>query len=124
MLLHSEALMRSSAAFVLGELTLLAESEKLLIEIKKQSYPEIRSLLAEIQESVPMLVALLRDPDPMVKRQAVIALGKIKDKSSVLAIIDTIDPKLDSKELVRDMVQALRSIGSHKMVREVLSRFT
>ena len=39
-----------------------------------------------------MLVAALRDPEPMVRRQAVIALGKIKDKSAVLPMIDMLDP--------------------------------
>ena len=78
--------------------------------------------LGEIQASVPMLVALLRDPEAIVKRQALIALGKIKDRSSVLPIIDMIEVGKDSKELIKEASQALWSIGSHKMIREVLNR--
>ncbi len=125
MLMHSDPLMRSSAAFAIGELTLIAAQEQLL-EMLKADTRNVRVFMAELQECVPMLVSLLRDPDLMVKRQAVIALGKIKDKSAVLPIIEMIDPAnlQQSKDLVRDVSQALRSIGSHSLVREVIARLS
>jgi adenylate cyclase len=121
MLLHSDPLMRSSAAFAIGELTLLAHQDKLL-DLWKKRGKDVNYFLGEIQASVPMLVALLRDPEAIVKRQALIALGKIKDRSSVLPIIDMIEVGKDSKELIKEASQALWSIGSHKMIREVLNR--
>lgn len=121
MLMHSDPLMRASAAFAIGELTLLAEKERLIEEWRTRA-PAIKSFLGDLQECVPMLVGLLRDPEAAVKRQAVIALGKIKDRSAVLSIIDTVDLERDSKEMIRDISEALRSIGSHKLVREVISR--
>ena len=122
MLMHSDPLMRSSAAFATGELTQLARKDRLVQEWKR-SPGGIKIFLAELQQSVPMLVSLLKDPVPAVKRQAVIALGKIKDKSAVLPIIDNIDFERDSGELMHDITEALRSIGSHKLVREVLQKF-
>ena len=123
MLLHSDPLMRSSAAFAIGELTLLAHKENLIEEWKKKGR-DVNYFLAELQESVPMLVTLLRDPETIVKRQAIMALGKIKDRSTVLPIIGMIDIDTDSKEMIREISQALWSIGSHKMIREVLSRMS
>lgn len=123
MLMHSDPLMRSSAAFAIGELTLLAEKDDLL-EAWKRKESSMKLFLGELQECVPMLVSLLKDPEPMVKRQSIIALGKIRDKSAVLPIIDNIDFEKDSEEIIRDVSQALRAIGSHKLVREVLDRFT
>lgn len=123
MMMHSDPMMRSSAAFAIGELTLLAQRETLL-ESWKAKRNGIKMFMGELQECVPMLVSLLKDPDSSVKRQAVIALGKIKDKSSVLPLIDNIDLEKDSKDIIKDIAQALRSIGSHQLVREVLSRFT
>ncbi|MCM2323418.1 MAG: HEAT repeat domain-containing protein [Oligoflexia bacterium] len=123
MLMHSDHLMRSSAAFALGELTLIAEYSSILRRWKDHD-ALMKMFLAEVQDCVPMLVALLRDPEPIVRRQAVIALGKIKDKSSVLPIIDMVDLERNSKELSRDIREALRSIGSHKLVREVIERLT
>ncbi|MCC7440741.1 MAG: HEAT repeat domain-containing protein [Bdellovibrionales bacterium] len=121
MLMHSDPLMRSSAAFAIGELARTADAVKLVEEWRAKGR-EVKVFLAELQQCVPMLVALLRDPEPMVKRQAVIALGKIRDRSSVLPILDTLEPGKDSKELIRDITQALQAIGSHKLVREVLER--
>jgi len=123
MLLHSDPLMRSSAAFAIGELTLLAHKENLIEEWKRKGR-DVNYFLAELQESVPMLVALLKDRETIVKRQAIMALGKIKDKSTVLPIIDMIDLDENSKEMVREISQALWSIGSHKMIREVLNRLS
>ncbi|MGE0614056.1 MAG: adenylate/guanylate cyclase domain-containing protein [Bacteriovoracia bacterium] len=123
MLMHSDPLMRSSAAFAIGELTLLAQRQQLLEEWKAKG-DQVKVFLGELQECVPMLVSLLKDREPMVKRQAIVALGKIKDKSAVLPIIDNIDLEHDSKELIRDVGQALRSIGSHKLVREILEKLT
>ena len=44
-----------------------------------------------------MLVSMLKDSDVMVKRQAILALGKIKDKTAVLPIIDNIDLDKDRR---------------------------
>ena len=122
MLMHSDPLMRSSAAFAIGELTLITDQESIFSDWKNAD-TKVKSFLGELQEAVPMLVMLLRDKDPRVKRQAVIALGKLKDKSAVLPLIDTIDLMTDSKQLIREVVAALREIGSHKLVRQVLNRF-
>lgn len=121
MLMHSDPLMRSSAAFAIGELTVLAERKHLIEEWKTRGI-EIKSFLGELQESVPMLVSLLKDSEPMVKRQAIIALGKIKDRSAVLALINNVDLDRDSQEMIDEIAEALRAIGSHKLVREVISR--
>jgi class 3 adenylate cyclase len=123
MLMHSDPLMRSSAAFAIGELTVIAGQDQLLSQWKTQA-PVIKLFLAELQECVAMLVACLRDPDPAVRRQAVIALGKIKDKSSVLPLIDLLDPARGGRDLLPDISQALSSIGSHKLVREVIARLS
>jgi HEAT repeat protein len=124
MLMHSEPLMRSSAAFAIGELTLIADISSLM-ETLHTAPARTRAFLAEMQQCVPMLVALLRDPDPMVKRQSVIALGKIRDRSAVLPMIEMIEaPGQGSRELSREILESLRSIGSHRLVREVLARLT
>jgi HEAT repeat protein len=123
MLLHSDPLMRSSAAFAIGELTIIAQKDKLLEELRLRGH-EVKMFLAELQECVPMLVSLLKDGEPIVKRQAIIALGKIRDKSSVLPIIDTLDLERDNKELIQDIARSLRAIGSHKLVREVLDKLS
>ena len=123
MLMHSDALMRSSAAFAIGELTFLAHRKQLLKTWESTDHGA-KVFLGEIQECVPMLISLLKDREQMVKRQAIIALGKIKDRSTVLPLIDNIDLKGDSKEMIREISQALASIGSHKLVREVLSQMT
>ncbi|MBI3534960.1 MAG: HAMP domain-containing protein [Deltaproteobacteria bacterium] len=130
MLLHSQALMRSSAVFALGELTLIANKNNLL-EVFKNHPGGLKMFLIELQQCVPLLVSLLRDSDLSVRRQAIIALGKIKDKSSILPLLDQIeslkeskDSKKDSTDLLNDIAQALRSIGSHQLVREILSHIT
>lgn len=124
MLMYSDPLMRSSAAFAIGELSGLAQKSRILEGLKSGNGRGMKVFLGELQECVPMLVALLRDPEPMVKRQAIIALGKIKDKSSVLPIIDTIDLEKDTREMLRDVSAALQAIGSHRLVREVLSQLS
>jgi class 3 adenylate cyclase/HEAT repeat protein len=123
MLMHSDPLMRSSAAFAIGELTVIAGQDQLVSYWKAQA-PVLKLFLGELQECVPMLVACLRDPETAVRRQAIIALGKIKDKSAVLPIIDLLDPARGGKELLADISQALASIGSHKLVREVIARLS
>lgn len=123
MLMHSDPLMRSSAAFAIGELTVIAEQDHLLVHWKTRSQV-LKLFLAELQECVPMLVSCLRDPEPMVRRQSIIALGKIKDKSAVLPIIEMLDPSSGAKDLLQDISQALSSIGSHKLVREVIARLS
>lgn len=123
MLMHSDPLMRSSAAFALGELTGIAETDHELEHWKARSQT-LKLFLAELQECVPMLVACLRDTEPMVRRQAVIALGKIKDKSAVLPMIDLLGTGPSNRELMEDVSQALRSIGSHRLVREVIARLS
>ncbi|MGZ3709807.1 MAG: HEAT repeat domain-containing protein, partial [Bdellovibrionota bacterium] len=123
MLMHSDPLMRSSAAFAIGELTVLGEQEKLAEKWRDRKL-DVKLFLGEVQECVPMLVALLRDPDPMVKRQCIIALGKIRDKSAVLPLIENVNIAEDSKELIRDVTAALRSIGSHRLVRDVISKLS
>jgi HEAT repeat protein len=130
MLMHTNPLMRSSAAFAIGELTHIAkrtdrpdgtEGAALSDEWLNLS-DDAKQFLAELQETVPMLVALLRDSDMSVKRQAVIALGKIKDRSSVLPIINTINLNLHQREILNDIAQALREIGSHRVVRDLLEK--
>ncbi len=123
MLLNSDPLMRSSAAFALGELGVLSRQEAVMSQWKKHK-SDIRKMLGEIQECVPMLVLLLRDPEPMVKRQAVIALGKMKDKTAVLPLIHAVDFDRDSKELIQDVGVALRNIGSHQLVRDLLEKIS
>ena len=125
MLLHSDSLMRSSAAFALGELTAIGGREaRELLSTWRARPRDVKIFLAELQECVPMLVACLRDPEPVVRRQAVIALGKIKDRSAVLPMIDLLDPGKGGQELLRDVSEALRSIGSHKLVREVIAKLS
>jgi class 3 adenylate cyclase/HEAT repeat protein len=131
MLMHSDPLMRSSAAFAIGELTVIAgsqaSSDRLVQAWRdKPGAGGLKLFLAELQECVPMLVACLRDPETAVRRQAIIALGKIKDKSAVLPIIDLLDPAQPgaNRELMADISQALGSIGSHKLVREVIARLS
>jgi class 3 adenylate cyclase len=121
MLMHSDPLMRSSAAFALGELAILVQREDLL-ERWEKSPGGIKLFLGELQESVSMLISLLRDTDLQVRRQAVAALGKIQDKTAVLPLIEHLDLKADSKELLREYAVALQAIGAHKLVREVLAR--
>jgi class 3 adenylate cyclase/HEAT repeat protein len=123
MLMSSDPLMRSSAAFAIGELTMIAEVDRIARAWRTDPRP-VKLFLAELQECVPMLVALLKDSDPMVRRQSVVALGKIKDRSAVLPMIDMIEPSTDSEELIRDIALALRSIGSHRLVRQVVNRLT
>ena len=123
MLLYSDPLMRSSAAFAIGELSLVTHRSK-LAETWKGPNSQTRVFLSELQACVPMLVSLLRDPEPMVKRQAILALGKIKDRSSVLPILDSIDPDRDDAELLKDVSAALQSIGSHRLVREVVAQLS
>ncbi|MEK6705150.1 MAG: HEAT repeat domain-containing protein [Bdellovibrionota bacterium] len=123
MLMHSDALMRSSAAFALGELTMIAGQHQLYEHLKSDS-KTVKLFMAELQECVPMLVQLLKDVDLMVQKQAVVALGKIKDKSAVLPIIEMIDPHGISKDLARDIIQSLRAIGSPSLVRSVVSQLS
>jgi class 3 adenylate cyclase len=123
MLMHSDSLMRSSAAFALGELTYLT-SDDVMLKSLRSKFETIRPFLADLQESVPMLIALLKDKDMTVRRQAVIALGKIKDRSAVLPIVDSIDMDPKAKEFVQDITRALREIGSHKLVKEVIEKLT
>lgn len=119
MLLNSDHLMRASAAFALGELTVLATADGVANKIKNDPR-YAKHFLGELQSCVSMLVSLLKDPEPIVKRQAIIALGKVKDKSAVLPLIDNVNLDTDSKELVYEVAEALRSIGSHRLVREVV----
>ncbi|MBI3544140.1 MAG: HEAT repeat domain-containing protein [Deltaproteobacteria bacterium] len=119
MLLHSDHLNRASAAFAIGELTVLATADGIAGRIKNDSRTA-RHFLGELQSCVPLLVSLLKDPEPIVKRQAIIALGKIKDKSAVLPLLDNVNLESDSKEVMHEVAEALRSIGSHRLVREVV----
>lgn len=121
MLMHSEPLMRSSAAFALGELTLLAEQTR-LSEAFVRDPERVKVFMAELQECVPMLVTLLKDSELGVRRQAVIALGKIKDRSAVLPLIEMMGPGDLENGLLADLAEALRSIGAHRMVREIVER--
>ena len=121
MLLHSDHLMRASAAFALGELTVMATAEDLAAKIKNDTRGA-RQFLGELQSCVSLLVSLLKDNEPIVKRQAIIALGKVKDKSAVLPLLDNVNLETDSKDMVQEVAEALRSIGSHRLVREVVSQ--
>jgi len=121
--MYSDPLMRSSAAFALGELTHLITREQ-LYEQWKHNRTEVKSFLAELQESVPMLVRLLKDPEPSVRRHAVIALGKMRDRAALLPLIDSVDPRQEDFSFVQDVAQAIRLIGSHRLVREVLEKFS
>jgi HEAT repeat protein len=122
MLMHSDHLMRASAAFALGELTTMAGvsgAEGVAAKIKDDGR-KAKYFLGELQSCVSLLVSLLKDPEPVVKRQAIIALGKLKDKNAVLPLLDNISLETDSKEMVHEVAEALRSIGSHRLVREVV----
>ena len=119
MLLNSDPFMRASAAFALGELTILSAAEPIAKRIDGDS-STAKQFLGELQGCVSLLVSLLKDNEPIVKRQAIVALGKIKDKSAVLPLLDNLNLDADSKELVHDVAEALRSIGSHRLVREVI----
>jgi class 3 adenylate cyclase len=120
MLMHSDPLMRASAAFAIGELSILVQREDLFRQW--QSTPGgVKVFLGELQECVPMLVALLKDPDPAVKRQAIGALGKIRDRSAVLPMLESLDLEAESRDTLRDFAQALQSIGAHRLVREVVA---
>lgn len=119
MLMQSDPWMRSSAAFAIGELTTVTDLNGLMEKLQRDP-SKTREVLAELQECVPMLVALLRDPESAVRRQAVIALGKIRDKAAVLPLISL----LDSQDVAADILTALRSIGSHKLVRDLLSKLS
>jgi HEAT repeat protein len=123
MLLHSDPFMRASAAFALGELTVMATAEGIAKRIKDDP-PMAKQFLGELQGCVALLVSLLKDSEPIVKRQAVVALGKVKDKSAVLPLLDNLNIEKDSKELVHDVAEALRSIGSHRLVREVIRQLS
>ncbi len=122
MLVHSDAAMRSSAAFAIGELTLLAERGE-WVKRKQVSGERIKFFLAELQECVPMLVSLLRDPEFAVRKQSVLALSKIKDRAATLPLIDMIQSDGRNRQLLPEIAQALRSIGSHRLVRELVARF-
>lgn len=119
MLMHSDPWMRSSAAFAIGELTTITDLNGMLTRLQKDP-SKTREVLAELQECVPMLVALLRDSESAVRRQAVIALGKIRDKAAVLPLISL----LDSQDVASDILDALRLIGSHKLVRDLLAKLS
>ena len=119
MLLHSDPFMRASAAFALGELTILSAAEPISKRVKGDA-AAAKQFLGELQGCVSLLVSLLKDNEPIVKRQAIVALGKIKDKSAVLPLLDNLSLETDSKELIHDVAEALRAIGSHRLVREVI----
>ncbi len=123
MLMHSDVLMRASAAFALGELTKISSFDRLEADFVR-SPEKMKVFLAEIQESVPMLVTLLQDSEPMVRRQAILALGKIKDKSTILPLVNSIRLDQESKEMIQDLAFALREIGSHQLVRDLLYRIS
>ncbi len=123
MLMHSDHLMRSSAAFAIGELTVVARREQFLIGMERKGM-SIQSFLSEIQQCVPMLVGLLRDKEVGVRRQAILALGKIKDRSAVLPLIDSLSYDETAKQLVQDVAASVRSIGAHQMVRDFLEKMT
>lgn len=123
MLLNSDYLMRASAAFALGELTVLASAEDLATKMKDNT-KQAGHFLGELQSCVSLLVTLLKDPEPIVKRQSIVALGKIKDKSAVLPLLSNVNLETDSKETIHDVAEALRSIGSHRLVREVVRQLS
>ena len=121
MLMHSEPAMRSSAAFAIGELTQLTSRDD-LGRVWGDSPTSMKMFLGELQACVPMLVTLLKDPDPQVRRQAIVALGKTRDRSAVLPLIDSLEVQEGTSELALDVQEALRAIGSHQLVREVIAR--
>jgi class 3 adenylate cyclase/HEAT repeat protein len=144
MLLSSNSLMRASGAWAVGELatSIPWDAEGLIesllkkkmkadhaseLEVLPEGAPSVvrlKPLLAALQTSVPMLVSLLRDSDERVRRQAISALGKIQDRSALMPLIDSIDFEKDSRETLLEISQALRSIGAHRLVREVVERLT
>ncbi len=121
MLLHSDHLMRSSAAFAIGELTLLAKKESFFEALQKED-SDAQAFMAELQECVPMLVFLLKDREISVRKQAIMALGKIRDRSAVLPLINAVQYDEHSKALVEDIANAVSQIGAHKLVRDLLER--
>ncbi len=151
MLLNSNPLMRASGAWAMGELAaalpmdspwlieglfsqkrlesaVLSESgsgDRLLDPAERtRQFARFKPLLAALQASVPMLVALLKDSDERVRRQSISALGKIQDRSALMPLIESIDFQRDSRETLLEISQALRSIGAHRLVREVVDRLT
>jgi len=119
MLIHTDPRNRSSAAFAIGE---LARTSVLPDwggegEIKGD---EVKYLLAELQECVPILIRLLDDRETSVKKQSLWALGQIKDRSAILPIIRNIDTS--SEELIEDYIETVRNIGSHRSIQEYLER--
>jgi HEAT repeat protein len=145
MLMHSDPLMRASGVWAMGELasalptdapwlfegllkpTRTGATDAIQPEVEswqKEQFSRLKPLLAALQASVPMLVGLLKDEDPRVKRQAISALGKIQDRSALLPLIDSVDFLRDSREVLLEVSQALRSIGAHRLVREVVDRLT
>lgn len=119
MLLSSDPLMRASAAFALGELTLISSPEKLVSHFKND--PErAKYVLAQIQSCVPLLISLLKDQSVIVRKQVIVALGKIKDRAAVLPLVDNLKINAGDESLTEETVEALRSIGSHRLVREFI----
>jgi HEAT repeat protein len=123
MLLHSDPLMRSSAAFAIGELPQVANKER-IVEAFRKDERRFKWYLAQLQECVPLLVSLLRDSELMVKKQAVLALGKIRDRSAVLPILEAVQTQGEAKEYLRAASDALREIGAHRVIRDVVDRMS
>jgi len=118
MLRHDQSLMRASAAYALGELTATATAEILITQIKNNLNTG-KNFQQELQKCIPFLLQLLDDLDPMVKRQAIVSLNKIRDKVSALPLLQSIDLGLNSVELSKKLYSALLSLGSHKFIKNL-----
>lgn len=129
MLMAGDALLRSSAAFALGEVAQVGLGEVDLGVWKREENKDkpsgetLNLFLAELQECVPMLVLLLKDHDERVKKQAIVALGKMRDKTAILPLIEVLKFEKESSPLAKDILNALRKIGSHRMVRDLLEKW-
>lgn len=73
---------------------------------------KIISLLGEIfaTESVPRLIAALKDPDPAIAKAAAVALGNIGHKESISALIDLL--KTGNPDLQAAAARGLGQVGA------------
>jgi len=105
---------------VINSLTKTKNSEVIPLLRIPMTVKETRSLcsllLGEIgKPSIPLLLALLEDKDVKTRKNAVIALGKIKDASVVPALIEVL--KEDKNAGVRvEAANALGIIGDKKAI--------
>jgi len=86
---------RKAAIVALGKIKDERVLEPLIGQLRNDEFNELATeALAELgQPAVEKLVAALKDKDENVRKQAVIALGRIKDPAAVDALIDMLKDK-------------------------------